>query len=257
MKNNHLSRFEDIAQNLVEGAFRRLFSDQVLPGDLASRLARAMEDSQQNGMAADIYEVGLHPEDYSLMTAEGPELPDQLSNYLLGLARQAGLALADSPAIRFVPDLSIGRRQVSVHSSYSSSAGDETKSQFIDREKLGLHPLKEVDAYLIIDGKRHVSLNQPLLTIGRRIDNDIVIESPSVSRHHAQIRWRYGRFVIYDLGSRGGTRVNGQPVSESVLHNGDVIFLSSVPLIYGEGLAEDDRERPRPASSSDTTWTRH
>lgn len=91
------------------------------------------------------------------------------------------------------------------------------------------------------------------MTIGRRIDNDIVIESPSISRRHAQIRWRYGRFVIYDLGSRGGTKVNGERVTESVLHNGDVISLSQVPLIYGEGLSEDERERPRPGTSGENT----
>jgi pSer/pThr/pTyr-binding forkhead associated (FHA) protein len=87
------------------------------------------------------------------------------------------------------------------------------------------------------------------------VDNDIVIESPSISRRHAQIRWRYGRFVIYDLGSSGGTQVNGQRVTESVLHNGDVIMLSQVALIYGEGLAEDEQERPRPSNSTSGSTT--
>ncbi len=253
MNNNHISRFENIAQDLVEGSFGRLFADQMLPADLASKLARAMEDSTRNGMAADLYEVGLHPDDWTVIHEEGAVLTEQLANYLLRLSKQAGILIPGMPGIRFVPDLSVRRRRVAIQTAFSTSPSEITRSRPINRAELGIHPLQEVDGYLIIDGKRHIALNQPLMTIGRRVDNDIVIESPSISRRHAQIRWRYGRFVIYDLGSRGGTMVNGERVTESVLHNGDVISLSLVPLIYGEGLAEDEQERPRPSSAGENT----
>jgi hypothetical protein len=253
MRNNRISKFENIAQELVEGSFGRLFADQMLPADLASKLARAMEDSERDNMAADLYEVGLHPDDWAVINGQGAVLTEQLANYLLRLSKQAGLLFPGTPAIRFVPDLSVGRRRVAIQTAFSASPSEITRSKPFNREELGIHPLQEVDAYLIIDGQRHIALNQPLMTIGRRVDNDIVIESPSISRRHAQIRWRYGRFVIYDLGSQGGTMVNGQSVTESVLHNGDVISLSLVPLIYGEGLAEDEQERPRPSSASENT----
>jgi len=259
MKNNRLSNFENIAQDLVEGSFRRLFADQVLPADLANKLARAMEDSAVDGTAADLYEVGLHPDDLAVVNGEGAELMEQLANYLLRLAGQAGLVMVGMPAIRFVPDLSVGRRRMAIQTAFSTPPTSEvTNTRTLNRDRLNnqqlnIHPLNQVDAYLIIDGKRHIALNQPLVTIGRRIDNDIVIDMPSISRRHAQIRWRYGRFVIYDLGSRGGTGVNGTPITESVLHNGDVISLSDVALIYGEGMAEDEQERPRPSSASEDT----
>ncbi len=250
---NQLSKFENIAQDLVEGSFRRLFSDRVLPADLASKLARAMEDSVRDGIAADLYEVGLHPDDLVVINGQGPALTEQLSNYLLRLSRQAGILIPGLPGIRFVADLSVRPRRMTVQTMFSASPGEVTRSRTIGREKLAVHPLNQVDAYLIIEGKRHVALNRPLLTIGRRTDNDIVIDTPAISRRHAQIRWRYGRFVIYDMGSRGGTRVNGQPVTECVLHNGDVITLSNIALIYGEGLQEDEQERPRPSSTSEDT----
>jgi pSer/pThr/pTyr-binding forkhead associated (FHA) protein len=88
-----------------------------------------------------------------------------------------------------------------------------------------------------------VALNRPVLTLGRRAENDIVLPVSSVSREHAQIRWRFGRFVIYDLGSRAGTLVNGEPVSECVLHPGDIVTLSTVKLVYGEGEGDTG---PRP-----------
>jgi pSer/pThr/pTyr-binding forkhead associated (FHA) protein len=106
-----------------------------------------------------------------------------------------------------------------------------------------LAELMAVDAYLIVDGGQHVALERPLLTIGRRTDNDLVLDAPTVSRRHAQIRWRYGRFVLYDLSGRPGrTLVNSQAITEYALQSGDVISLANAKLIYGEG---DDERQPR------------
>jgi pSer/pThr/pTyr-binding forkhead associated (FHA) protein len=105
-----------------------------------------------------------------------------------------------------------------------------------------------LDAYLIVDGQRHVPLTKPVTSLGRNIDNDVVLDAPTVSRQHAQIRWRYGRFILYDVSNRGHTQVNNQTVNETVLKSGDVISLSDVKLIYGEGESQP-RSRPRPASS--------
>jgi pSer/pThr/pTyr-binding forkhead associated (FHA) protein len=90
--------------------------------------------------------------------------------------------------------------------------------------------------FLILEGRRHVDLLQPTVSIGRALDNDIIVEDSRVSRHHAQLRRRFDRFVLYDLGSRGGTEINGYPVEECVLHAGDVISLAGVEVIYGEDL---------------------
>jgi pSer/pThr/pTyr-binding forkhead associated (FHA) protein len=104
-----------------------------------------------------------------------------------------------------------------------------------------------LDAYLIVDGQRHVPLAKAITSLGRHIDNDVVLDAPTVSRQHAQIRWRYGRFILYDVSNRGRTRVNNQPINETVLKSGDVISLSDVMLIYGEGGIQQ-RPRSRPAS---------
>jgi pSer/pThr/pTyr-binding forkhead associated (FHA) protein len=61
-----------------------------------------------------------------------------------------------------------------------------------------------------------------------------VIDDARVSRSHAQLRLRFGHYVVYDLGSSGGTFVNGQRIEECVLRPGDVISLGGVPVIYGE-----------------------
>jgi pSer/pThr/pTyr-binding forkhead associated (FHA) protein len=90
------------------------------------------------------------------------------------------------------------------------------------------------NAYLIIDGTQIYPLTCSVLNIGRRPDNQIVIDDPRVSRVHAQVRAIKGRFVIFDLDSKGGTFVNTQRVSQSTLFTGDVINLSGYPMVYGQ-----------------------
>ena len=100
---------------------------------------------------------------------------------------------------------------------------------------------------LIVGGQRHIDLLQPVVAIGRALDNDIIIEDPRVSRHHAQLRRRYGRYVLYDIGSSGGTQINGYPIEECVLHSGDVVSFAGVQVIYGE-------DPPTPISSDDVRF---
>jgi pSer/pThr/pTyr-binding forkhead associated (FHA) protein len=73
-----------------------------------------------------------------------------------------------------------------------------------------------------------------VVNIGRRPDNNLVIDDPSVSRVHAQLRAIRGQMVLFDLESTGGTYVNGQRVASSILYPGDVISLAHTQLVYGQ-----------------------
>jgi pSer/pThr/pTyr-binding forkhead associated (FHA) protein len=251
------SHFEMIAQRLVEGSFGRLFGESLQPQDIGSRLAKAMEDSEEGGQVADTYRIMLNPADQQSLCRRDPELAKQLSAYLVQLAQQANLTLLQQPTVELIPDPMLGRQAIRVETEQSHATGGSTQYQPRNGDDQALNLLKAVDAFLIVEGKRHVPLNQPIMTVGRRTDNDIVVNNAAVSRQHAQIRWRYGRFVIYDLGSRGGTAVNGQTITESVLHAGDVITLSGVPLIYGEEVArsEEVRRPADPGGQNETTIT--
>ncbi len=87
------------------------------------------------------------------------------------------------------------------------------------------------NAYLIVNSEVF-PLNKDLLNIGRKLDNHIVIHDSRVSRNHVQIRIVEGQFVILDLNSTGGTLVNDQRVTKSVLYSGDTISLAGVTLKF-------------------------
>lgn len=90
------------------------------------------------------------------------------------------------------------------------------------------------EAFLVIDGVKVIPLTQAVVSIGRRVENTVVLDDPRVSRNHAQLRALKGRYVLYDLDSTGGSFVNGVRVTQSLLYPGDVISLAGVNVVYGQ-----------------------
>ncbi len=71
------------------------------------------------------------------------------------------------------------------------------------------------------------------LTIGVLPDNDIVIDDPSVSGHHAEIEAEDGLFFITDRQSRNGTFINDELILSRALTQGDIISLGEHTLEFG------------------------
>ena len=81
------------------------------------------------------------------------------------------------------------------------------------------------DARLVLEDGRTIMLSRRVTVIGREASADIAIDDRRVSRQHAVIRSRQGRFELVDDGSTNGTEANGQSVERHDLHSGDVISL--------------------------------
>lgn len=92
--------------------------------------------------------------------------------------------------------------------------------------------------------------------IGRSKTADVQLNYPTVSRQHAAVcRDEQERWTVYDLGSKGGVQVNGEPVDGSAsIRLGDTITLGGVPLVFlPQTVAEREelearRRAERPAS---------
>ncbi len=69
-------------------------------------------------------------------------------------------------------------------------------------------------------------------TIGRASLNHIVIDNPRVSAQHAIIARSADSYRLQDLHSTNGTRVNGRPVKEVELKDGDKILFGSVAAVF-------------------------
>ncbi len=86
-------------------------------------------------------------------------------------------------------------------------------------------------AYLIVNSQVF-PLEREIVNIGRKLDNHVVIQDSRISRTHAQLRMMNGQFVLLDLNSTGGTFVNEQRITKSVLYSGDTISLAGVQIKF-------------------------
>jgi hypothetical protein len=254
---SRLFRLESFIEQLVEGAFGRLFSGTLQPIEVANALARALDDYQiadEHGrrFAPNLFWVYLHPTDYESLRASQPWLPDDLARSVEELARLSDLMLPERPVVEIVASGQIPRGRVSIAAQYIAQATapigatEEIAPEDIHR---AIQERYRPQSYLILDGQRHIPLNRSILALGRALDNDLVVDDARVSRHHAQLRLRNGRYVIYDTGSSGGTTVNGQPVAEHELQAGDVIGLAGYSMVY----YEDNPLPPEPPATLEDT----
>jgi len=124
---------------------------------------------------------------------------------------------------------------------------DESQDKLRERDNV---PLRDSTSYsqdippnavFHMEAGRTHPLDKAVINIGRMLDNDLVIDDPRVSRHHAQLRAVDGHFVLSDTNSTGGIFVNGRRVTQTILYPNDSISLAGVILIFHQ-----DEPPPRP-----------
>ena len=100
------------------------------------------------------------------------------------------------------------------------------------------------------DGPHDHALDGRTFVIGRRLECDLPIDSPAVSRVHAVIFRRSGRHFVRDLNSKAGTLVNGQRIREAELKDGDELTILGTTLRYQlSPESENEPEALEPISS--------
>src|SRR5699024_8740582 len=82
--------------------------------------------------------------------------------------------------------------------------------------------------------KYRLKFNEGVITLGRNVNNSIVINNPAISNHHLRIFYKNNQWHLKDMNSTNGTFVNYYKVSECPLKIGDLIYVSGVKLIIGD-----------------------
>jgi len=83
---------------------------------------------------------------------------------------------------------------------------------------------------------KEILVTKEIVTIGRLEDNDIIIDSLAVSRHHARIRIEYDIFILEDLNSMNGTFINNKRIDRCELNSGDRILIGKHELVFLKDL---------------------
>lgn len=195
---------------------------------LAAAIQAAAEPSDANE-PPDVYTLVVHPDSAHAWRSD-PRLLEEMANTVRTVTEEAGLTLNANPTLSIATDATLGLDDVRVMASHRMDKVADTQAM-----QQG-EPASELpqNAFIIIGGVKVFPLKQSVVNIGRRADNNLVLDDPRISRYHAQIRASKGRFVLFDLNSTGGTYVNGQRINQTVLYPGDVISLAGLPLIFGQ-----------------------
>lgn len=230
-----IDKLESQLQALIEGAFARLFGRAVRARDLAILLRRTMEDSAVQGRAPDSYQISLNPDTLKPFVGQYPDLPARFAALIVEFSGQAGYQLHGRPQVELLADEQLAGHEVFITASHSLEVESQTTAMQPATVVPPSPPLRPT--LHIIKETKAVPLTQSLINIGRESNNDIVIRDARVSRHHLQLRKRFGAYTLFDVNSRGGTLVNDTAVREHRLQDGDVIRIGHTRLVYTDKTA--------------------
>jgi Protein of unknown function (DUF3662)/FHA domain len=245
-----LRNLESKLAELVEGTFSRAFKSEVRPVEIARKLGKEMDENRVRSLsrtyAPNEYVVWLSPDDRRQFEGYEEDLRNELSGYLLEHARRERVSLATRPTIEFRTDerLRLGEFGIQARLVHPGRDEDEEPSQgehghtmvYSVSDRIA-EPLREADprrgrAVLRVDGRTEL-LGTGGGVIGRSRDCDFTVEDPNVSRHHAEIRPSGGSWIVRDLGSTNGVKVNGRRIQgPQSLKPGDVIELGTSRLTF-------------------------
>jgi len=240
---SQLEKLEARIQELVEVRMVELLPGRKIENEVARQLATAMQVNTR-----DVEGKKIAPSLYTLATPPGESGPwqdalilDTLKESLQIVGQEAGLEFAAPLTLSVATDPELAPGQVHIIASHNVETIGPTDN--MPGRESAEPDEKHVpeNAFLIVDGRKVFPLKDSVVNIGRRLENQLVVDDPRVSRTHAQLRAIKGRYVIFDLNSTGGTFINGQRASQSALYPGDVISLGGVTLIFGQ-----DNPPPRP-----------
>src|SRR5437879_7640107 len=104
--------------------------------------------------------------------------------------------------------------------------------------------------------ERKESFDKNEINVGRVQGNDLMLPKGNVSKHHARLLYRDGRFIVTDLKSTNGTYVNGRKIAQAtIVREGDKIYIGDFVLRLDAGSGAE--QAPSPDDESVRTLARN
>jgi hypothetical protein len=213
-----LQGFERRLERLVEGTFNKAFRSGLQPVEIGHRLVRVLDNGRTLGVsgrfvAPNNIGVYLSPDDATRFESFSDALARELAEAARQHAREEGYQFHGPVTVTLVSDDSLKRGAFDVVGEIAEGAGGQVGS-------------------LVLPDGRRVRLGEHPTVLGRNSDCTVPLADPRASRRHAEIRATADGFLVVDLDSMNGTKVNGVPVREHVLHDGDEIAVGATVMRF-------------------------
>jgi hypothetical protein len=267
-------RLEGLLQRGIEGLFGRRSGgvQPVEVGRRLARLMEEKKQVSVSAVyAPNAFVVELSPPDHALLGSIAPRLSEELVHHLSRIAQRQGFSLVGPLTVTWLEAEQLAAGVFRTEASFvPSEPGGQVAPPAEGGEAGGPRESKEHtmvfrrphgwggpaqsgeepggraaggtrsvggSALTVVrgpDAGRTLRLRPGENRVGRAEDNDLVLGDTNVSRYHAVITWDGGRARVQDLGSRNGTRRNGEPVGEADLAEGDELQVGLDVLSFRE-----------------------
>lgn len=252
-------------ERMVEGVFGRAFKASVQPVELAHKLAKEMGDHKVVSVASvyvpNEFEIYLSGDDYKHLVSFEDALKAELGNYIAAFAQREGWTMVGAPRIELFDDEELGVGEFGIATRMTGEAevppepdmareGGMVQAPPMPPPPIAPPTMAQTVLYqppappaapsreaprlraFLRGAEGSFELAQPVMLLGRSRRCDIVLADPNVSRQHAELRQEDGQFVIIDLDSTNGLKVNRRAVKRAVLNDGDRLELGSTELRF-------------------------
>ncbi|HEY0358798.1 MAG TPA: DUF3662 and FHA domain-containing protein [Mycobacteriales bacterium] len=253
-----LQRFEKRLENLVEGAFAKVFKGVVHPVEIASAMQREADAHKSilgagRTLVPNRYIIDLSPSDHDRLESFAAPLAQELAqaqaeyigeqgwtvygDVIVEIERGEGL---DTGMFRVVSEVYTGTMD-SPQASYGDDPyGDSgygygappTPSPPAMAPPVAGSPLGGGTPRLVGSDGRQYSIAMGSTVLGRGEAAQVRIADVGISRQHARVDFDGARVVITDLGSTNGTAVNGSRVNAAALQPGDTVQIGTTTLTF-------------------------
>jgi FhaA, N-terminal domain/FHA domain len=206
-------------ERMVEGVFSRAFRSGLRPIELGRRLVREMDDHRSvdvkgHTIVPNDFTFILSPQDHATFSEIHDALVRELCDAAREYARDEGYTFMGPVQVELTLDGGMRPGRLAVTSRMHEGKGGVGAGT------------------LVLPAGERIALSEKPVIIGRLPDCEIALTDPNVSRRHAEVRPFGTGFLVVDLGSTNGTRVNGATVSEHQLKDGDAITVGATRIRF-------------------------
>jgi hypothetical protein len=215
-----LQSFENGLERMVSGVFSRGSRTGLKPVDIGRRLVREIDEHRSvdvNGkrIVPNVFTVSISPRDHVNFAEIEEALSTEMVETVREYARSEGYEFMGDVKVSFSIDNEMRPGRCEVSSMLRETRGARGSGSLV-----------------LPSGGRIVLGPQPT-SIGRLPENTLPLADTNVSRRHCEVKATPRGFIVYDVGSTNGTKVNGLRITgEQELVDGDILSVGSTHLRF-------------------------
>lgn len=230
-------------ESVVERPFARLLRTRMQPIEVAKRLSREMEAQRavaiNQVLVPNRFIVTLSADDFNHFAPIQTMLQREMATYLIEYAAEHSYSMPGEALVTFERDdtLRAGALKISARMDHPEQDAGTALLQptrvmpAADMPVAKPRQAPDRRARIEMEGSS-CYLDREVITMGRGLDNDVVVEDRRVSRHHARLQRSPRGWEVADLSSTNGTFVNGRPVKQRMVDHGDKISLGGLEMTF-------------------------